>query len=218
MKPHKYSHLLSALVVVARKYHNFDSLREHLNLVLCEFIPVEHGSKGVDESQLRLIAAHRISDLAKAEVRVEQAEKVFRLLRCIAKDYDCTGTAPDLSGVLKELGVFDQMHDELAPEAPVANMPDTLDVFDELDRAAAKFPTWPDDPFHAFGVLAEEFGELIKALNQTVYEPHKSGLAQVRAEAVQTAAMALRFIQGLDRYQYRPSTQHDQPSRERNHG
>lgn len=214
MKPHKFAHLVSALVVVARKYHDVDSLRERLNLVLCEFIPVEHGSRGVEETQLRLVDARMIADIAKAEMRVEQAEKVFRLLRCIAKDYDYTGTAPDLSGVLKELGLFDLMHDELAPEAPVANLPDTLNVFDELDRAAAKFPTWPDDPFHALGVLAEEFGELAKALNQVVYEPHKSGFAQVRSEAVQTAAMAIRFIQGLDRYQYLPSTQHDQPSRE----
>lgn len=95
------------------------------------------------------------------------------------------------------------------------HMPDSLaeavaDVANEVARATVLFPTWPTDPMHAVGVLGEEFGELNKAVVQAIYEPHKSGPDQVRTEAIQTAAMALRFLQSLSRYRYAPSPQHDQ--------
>jgi len=82
----------------------------------------------------------------------------------------------------------------------------------ELDRAAQKYPTWPTDPLHAVGVLGEEFGELTKAVLQATYEPHKAGAAEVREEAVQTAAMAIRFLASLDLYEYARGAQHDQGS------
>lgn len=84
------------------------------------------------------------------------------------------------------------------------------EVFDEIERAVAKFPTWPTDPLHALAVLGEEFGELTKATLQAVYEPHKSSMADVRAEAIQTAAMALRFLESLDRYELITADQHVQ--------
>ena len=84
------------------------------------------------------------------------------------------------------------------------------EVFDEIARAVEKFPTWPTDPLHALAVLGEEFGELQKAVLQSVYEPHKATPADVAEEAVQVAAMAFRFLASLDVYQYVPSTQHGQ--------
>lgn len=80
----------------------------------------------------------------------------------------------------------------------------------ELRRALAKFPTWPTDPLHALAVLGEEFGELTKAMLQLTYEPHKSSALEVRKEALQTAAMALRLFKSLDRYEYKPGVQHEQ--------
>ena len=82
----------------------------------------------------------------------------------------------------------------------------------EVSRATTKFPTWPTDPLHALAVLGEEYGELTKAMLQLTYEPQKTSSAEVRAEAIQTAAMALRLVMSLDRYQYRPGEQHVQPS------
>lgn len=81
-----------------------------------------------------------------------------------------------------------------------------------LDRATAKFPTWPTDPLHALAVLGEEFGELNKAMLQLTYEPHKEGTSveHVREEAIQTAAMALRLAMSLDKYEYAPGQQHVQ--------
>lgn len=81
----------------------------------------------------------------------------------------------------------------------------------ELARAVAKFPTWPTDPLHALAVLGEEFGELTKAMLQFTYEPHKKVTrADIRAEAIQTAAMALRLAMSLPVYDYAPAPQHRQ--------
>ena len=83
-------------------------------------------------------------------------------------------------------------------------------VSKEIERATEKFPTWPTDPLHALAVLGEEFGELTKAVLQLTYEPHKTSANHVREEAIQTAAMAVRFAMSLDCYEYERSEQHSQ--------
>lgn len=84
-------------------------------------------------------------------------------------------------------------------------------VLAEVARATAKFPTWPTDPLHALAVLGEEVGELTKAMLQYTYEPHKGVTQQdIRDEAIQTAAMALRLAMSLPCYQYRRAPQHSQ--------
>lgn len=80
----------------------------------------------------------------------------------------------------------------------------------ELQRAVAKFPTWPNDPVHAAIVVGEESGELQRAVLQAVYEPHKGTMADAREEAIQTAAMAIRFVLGLPHYVPVHSEQHEQ--------
>jgi len=84
------------------------------------------------------------------------------------------------------------------------------EIVAEVERATKKFPTWPTDPLHALAVLGEEFGELTKAVVQQTYEPHKNAPGELRKEAIQTAAMALRFVLSLDAYQPAPSVQHEQ--------
>lgn len=84
------------------------------------------------------------------------------------------------------------------------------EIIHETARATAKFPTWPTDALHAVGVVAEEMGELQKEVMQLTYEPHKSTSESVRKEAVQLAAMTLRFLMSLDRYEYTPGHQHAQ--------
>lgn len=83
-------------------------------------------------------------------------------------------------------------------------------VLSELEKARRKFPTWPTDPLHAIAVVGEEFGELIKAVLQVTYEPHKTHWSEVEEEAVQTAAMAMRFVESLARYELLPCPQHEQ--------
>lgn len=83
-------------------------------------------------------------------------------------------------------------------------------VMTEVDKATRKFPTWPDDPLHAVAVIGEELGELTQAVLECTYEPHKSTREDVRKEAVQVAAMAVRFLMSLDVYDYKPGGQHEQ--------
>lgn len=97
-----------------------------------------------------------------------------------------------------------------APARPVALPPIVAEILAELDRATRKFPTWPTDPLHALAVLGEEFGELTKDALQLTYEPHKTNAANVKKEAMQTAAMALRLAMSLERYEYTPCAQHSQ--------
>ena len=88
--------------------------------------------------------------------------------------------------------------------------PDCSAVLAEVQRAMRKFPRWPTDPIHAAAVIAEECGELQKAVLEAVYEPHKGSRPNIRAEAVQTAAMCLRFLASLDVYEWHRADQHQQ--------
>jgi hypothetical protein len=84
------------------------------------------------------------------------------------------------------------------------------DLIAEIKRASEKFPSWPTDPLHALAVLGEEYGELTKAVLETVYEPEKSNVSDVRTEAIQTAAMAVRFLVSIDAYRFKPGALHSQ--------
>ena len=83
-------------------------------------------------------------------------------------------------------------------------------VLTELQAAMNKFPTWPTDPIHALAVLGEEYGELNKDVLQMTYEPHKTDKNRIRTEAIQTAAMAIRFLASLNEYEYIQGPQHTQ--------
>lgn len=83
-----------------------------------------------------------------------------------------------------------------------------IEVLAELSRAQAKFPKWPTDPVHAAAIVAEECGEVQKAVLEAVYEPHKCGRPHVRLEAKQAAAMCLRFMLSLENYEWYHAKQH----------
>lgn len=84
------------------------------------------------------------------------------------------------------------------------------EIMVELRKAVDKFPTWPIDPIHAVEVINEKVGELNKAVLQEVYEPHKNKNGDVRKEAVQAAAMCLRFLAGMSKYKFTPGRQYEQ--------
>jgi len=84
------------------------------------------------------------------------------------------------------------------------------EIREELDAALRKFPTWPTRGLDAVGVLNEEVGELNKEIFQMTYEPHKTDKDKIRKEAVQAAAMAIRFLLSLEVYNYTPGEQHSQ--------
>ena len=112
----------------------------------------------------------------------------------------------DFSGELLVLSIALRERD--AAKITVGHVSSVVNA--QMAAAKAKFPTWPTDPLHALAVLGEEFGELTKAIVQLIYEPRKSSLDHVRTEAAQTAAMALRFLESLDEYDFARSKQHEQ--------
>jgi hypothetical protein len=73
----------------------------------------------------------------------------------------------------------------------------------ELRKAKKKFPNWPDHPAAQAGIVSEESGELMKAALQWKYERGKTDDHQMKQkeemkqEAIQTAAMAIRFLENL---------------------
>jgi hypothetical protein len=88
--------------------------------------------------------------------------------------------------------------------------PVLAEIMAEVEKATRKFPTWPTRIIDAGNVVSEEAGELAKACLQVTYEPHKETLEGVRMEAIQTAAMAFRFLCSMDRYDCSPAEQHEQ--------
>lgn len=86
----------------------------------------------------------------------------------------------------------------------------------EVSKETAKFPTWPTRVIDAGNVVSEEAGELAKACLQATYEKHKSGEAEITEEAVQTGAMAVRFIMSIGHYNFDVGPQHSQ--QEASHG
>lgn len=83
-------------------------------------------------------------------------------------------------------------------------------ILQELGRAQDKFPTWPTDPIHALNVISEEYGELSKDVLQRVYEPEKTNKENLKTEAIQLAAMTLRFILSIEKYNFKKGKQHKQ--------
>lgn len=84
------------------------------------------------------------------------------------------------------------------------------EIEEELNKAVEKFPLWPTDPLHAVAILGEEFGELTKDTLELVYEPNKTSLDNLKKEALQTAAMAIRFLKSIDTYEFNRAHQHNQ--------
>lgn len=65
-------------------------------------------------------------------------------------------------------------------------------VLTDLDSAQAKFPEWPKDHIHKAAIVAEEAGELVQAALKHRYEGGR--YYDMHSEALQTAAMAIRFL------------------------
>lgn len=74
----------------------------------------------------------------------------------------------------------------------------------ELESAKTRYPWWPSDAVHAGAIVAEEAGELTQATLDHVYDHlnhnGKDTMARMRKEAVQTAAMAIRFLENMESY------------------
>jgi hypothetical protein len=68
------------------------------------------------------------------------------------------------------------------------------EVLDELERAITLYPLYPSDVVHAAAIVSEEAGELVRAANNVYYADSVGNREDLHREAVQTAAMAVRFL------------------------
>ena len=69
----------------------------------------------------------------------------------------------------------------------------------EVERAMQKHPAWPNDPVHAAAIVSEEAGELTRAANRFYCRDYGT-VEEMEKEAVQTGAMAYRFLLNLETY------------------
>lgn len=73
------------------------------------------------------------------------------------------------------------------------------EVLEERARQEAKWGEQNHDPFAYLAILTEEVGELAQAALHTRYGGRAGGVAHMREEAVQAAAVALAIVECLDR-------------------
>lgn len=69
-------------------------------------------------------------------------------------------------------------------------------IMDEFTRAKKLHPKWPDDPIHQAAIVAEEAGELLRAAIDVRF--FGGDIWKMRKEAIQTAAMAVRFLMNFN--------------------
>lgn len=74
-----------------------------------------------------------------------------------------------------------------------------IEVGDEVLSAMERYPWWPTDIVHAAAIAAEEAGEVTKGVNNHYWDQGKDSLHEIRKEAIQAAAMYVRFIHNLDK-------------------
>lgn len=85
------------------------------------------------------------------------------------------------------------------PSAVVVDYPALQSVLDERQRQNAKWGVQNHDGFVWIAILGEELGELSQAVLETKFGGKHGGMENVRAEAVQCAAVALQIVECIDR-------------------
>jgi NTP pyrophosphatase (non-canonical NTP hydrolase) len=74
-------------------------------------------------------------------------------------------------------------------------------VNSERDRQESKWGEQNHTPEKWVGILGEEYGEFCEAINETVFfnNTTKGGYENMKNEAIQTAAVAIAFVECLER-------------------
>jgi len=123
------------------------------------------------------------------------------------------GTGPTYSDALiaarlRESQANGESPNPAGPDAPPVLRDDDLMIYEndgnafaaiasEVGRARRQFPSWPSDVVHAGAIVGEEAGELLQACLQATYERRPDSDELMRREAIQTAAMCVRFLCGV---------------------
>ena len=81
---------------------------------------------------------------------------------------------------------------------PKINIYPIKEILEELERAAQIHPYWPNRMLESVSIITEEMGELAKAANDYVLFGHDK--EKSKTEAIQLAAMAIRFLMNFEKY------------------
>jgi len=69
-------------------------------------------------------------------------------------------------------------------------------VFEELKQAQKLHPKWPDDIVYKGAIIAEEAGEVVKAIND-YYFHNRATSSEIIEEVIQTIVVCIRFLQKM---------------------
>ncbi|MBF8103806.1 hypothetical protein I1A46_01530 [Serratia liquefaciens] len=143
-------------------------------------------------------ALRRIQDHNKPEVRLFADFDAVKIedLRAYIRKYYAKGIR---SGYLTGLSCY-LAEREASTRAVIQEA--ISQISDELAAAEKKHPSWPTDTVHATAILNEEAGELTQAAIDYHYD--NGSLEQIRREAAQVGAMAIRVLINLP-YAERPA-------------
>ncbi len=74
-------------------------------------------------------------------------------------------------------------------------------VNSERDRQESKWGEQNHKPTDWVSILGEEYGEFCQAVNETVFDngTNKGGYENMKTEAIHTAAVAIAFVECLER-------------------
>lgn len=151
-----------------------------------------------------------------AESRKYMYGRMMQIISHLWQEKDPVGalTVGPCAAFVNSLGDYHTLQDRMeSAEAEVQQLRKGIELSDsevirsviaERQRQDAKWGKQNHDPVYWLGILGEEFGELCQAINETVFdngptERAKGGYVNMRAEAVQIAAVAVAFVEMLDR-------------------
>jgi len=81
-----------------------------------------------------------------------------------------------------------------------------VEILMEVERAEKKHPTWPGCHVKQIAFVAEEAGELVRAGNQV--DEGKGTFLEIKEEAIQVAATAIRLLKKLKQTESQYSEPH----------
>lgn len=130
----------------------------------------------------------------------EALTKLWQLANCQNPASECSACAAINRGEWLDKALCEARAALASPEADPATV--LREVLDERLRQDARWGEQNHDPLGWLAILAEEFGEVAAEVTKACVPPvgdRDAHLAKLRGELIQTAAVAVAFVECLDR-------------------
>jgi len=70
-------------------------------------------------------------------------------------------------------------------------------IINEVNRAEAKHPNWPNDTVYGMAIIGEEYGEATREAVKIEMNEDDASLENLKSELVHTAATCIRMLKNL---------------------